>query len=111
MYACPCLHCIGPYDQDGNKCFLSVMPFRNQSKAYHLYCISNACMYTFTSVEDLYKQFTEKKNLTCVLDYMMEYQDQQKYIFRNYTVLFQHVFEGLCYLKHKGIVHRDVKCM
>ena len=41
---------------------------------------------------------------------MTVYQDQESYIFRNYTVLFQHVFKGLCYLKCKGIVHRDIKC-
>ena len=50
-----------------------------------------------------------KENLTCVLDYMTVFQDQKKFIFRNYTVLFRHVFEGLCYLKNKGIVHRDIK--
>ena len=63
----------------------------------------------YTSVEDLCKQFTKGK-LTCILDYMTAYPDQEKFIFRNYTVLFQHVFEGLCYLKRKGIVHRDIKC-
>ena len=41
---------------------------------------------------------------------MQEYQHQEKFIFRNYTVLFRHVFEGLCYLKSKGIVYRDIKC-
>ena len=61
------------------------------------------------SVEDLSKQFSAEK-LTCVLDYMKEYQPQENFIFRNYTVLFRHVFEGLCYLKSKGIVHRDIKC-
>ena len=68
---------------------------------------SNIPMYP--SAGDLYKQFTEKE-LSCVLDYMMKYQNQQKFIFRNYTVLFRHVFEGLCYLKSKEIVHRDIKC-
>ena len=54
------------------------------------------------SVEDLQKQFT-KEDLTCVLDYMTVFPNQKKFIFRNYTVLFRHVFEGLCYLKRQGI--------
>ena len=62
------------------------------------------------SVEDLQKQFTKDKRLTCVLDYMIEFPNQKKFIFRNYTVLFRHVFEGLCYLKGQGIIHRDIKC-
>ena len=62
-------------------------------------------------VEDLQKQFTKEKHLACVLDYMTVFQDQRKFIFRNYTVLFRHVFEGLCYLKSQGVVHRDIKCM
>ena len=66
-------------------------------------------MYVYVLAEDLYKQFT-KENLTCILDYMTVYPDQEKFIFRNYTVLFQHVFKGLSYLKTKGIVHRDIKC-
>ena len=45
-----------------------------------------------------------------MLDYMEKYQDQEKFIFRNYTVLFQHVFKGLSYLETKGIIHRDIKC-
>ena len=66
-------------------------------------------MHMYTSVEDLCKQFNKEK-LTCILDYMTEYPDQEKFIFCNYTVLFRHVFKGLCYLKSKGIVHRDIKC-
>ena len=64
----------------------------------------------YVSVVDLRKQFTKEEHLTCVLDYMATYKSQEKYIFRNYTVLFRHVFEGLCYLKKQGIVHRDIKC-
>ena len=67
-------------------------------------------MYMCISVEDLRKQFTKEEHLTCVLDYMKTYEFQEKFIFRNYTVLFQHVFEGLCYLEKQGIVHRDIKC-
>ena len=59
---------------------------------------------------DLRKQFTKEKHLTCVLDYMTKYPDQEKFIFRNYTVLLRHIFKGLCYLKSKEIVHRDIKC-
>ena len=47
--------------------------------------------------------------MTSVLDYMTVFQDQKKFIFRNYTVMFRHVFEGLCYLKNEGIIHRDIK--
>ena len=69
------------------------------------------CIYMFActcmSAGDIQKQFTK---LTCVKDYMKEYQNQEKFIFRNYTVLCRHVFEGLCYLKSEGIIHRDIKC-
>ena len=71
-----------------------------------MYYSSEYCI----SVVDLRKQFTKEKNLTCVLDYMTVYPDQKKFIFRNYTVLFRHIFKGLCYLKSKEIVHRDIKC-
>ena len=63
----------------------------------------------YISAEDLCKQFTKEK-LTCFLDYMTVHPDQEKFIFHNYTVLFRHVFKGLCYLNRKGIVHRDIKC-
>ena len=62
------------------------------------------------SAEDLRKQFTKQEYLTCVLDYMTTYKFQEKFIFHNYTALFRHVFEGLCYLKEQGIVHKDIKC-
>lgn len=108
IYVCslPPIH-VGPYNKDGNRCFLSVMSFKNRRKFIVQFQYgSNMPMYP--SAGDLYKQFTEKE-LSCVLDYMMKYQNQQKFIFRNYTVLFRHVFEGLCYLKSKRIVHRDIK--
>lgn len=63
----------------------------------------------YIPVEDLQKQFTKDTRLTCVLDYMQESQYQKNFIFRNYTVLLQHVFEGLCYLKSQRVVHRDIK--
>jgi len=85
------------------------MSFKNQRRFLYL-CTLHITSNIYMSLEDLYKQFAKEKDLTCVLDYMMRYQDQEKFIFRNYTVIFQHVFEGLHYLEAKGIVHRDIKC-
>ena len=61
-------------------------------------------------VEGLDEQFNEKATCRSVLDYMAKYKGQKMLIFRNYLVLFHHVFDGLAYLQTQKIVHRDIKC-
>ena len=41
---------------------------------------------------------------------MCHYLDEMDFIFRNYTVVFKHVFKALGFLEFHGIIHRDVKC-
>lgn len=41
---------------------------------------------------------------------MCHYHEEMDFIFRNYTVVFKHVFKGLHFLETNGIIHRDVKC-
>ena len=75
-------------------------------------------MYSYSYVVNiLINEFTggldeqfKKVNLKCVLDYMASYLDEMDFIFRNYTVVFKHVFKGLMFLELNGIIHRDVKC-
>lgn len=40
---------------------------------------------------------------------MVHFPGEEDTIFRNFLILFLHVFEGLEYLHGKGIVHGDVK--
>ena len=60
----------------------------------------------FIYVGSLNEQFVKHK---CVVDYMVEFKDQQQCIFGNYIMMFSHVFEGLKYLHSQQIVHGDVK--
>ena len=73
----------------------------------HIYVTDDAL------IGDLDEQFKQKSSLKCVLDYMGCYQEDMDFIFRNYTVVFKHVFNGLCFLERNRIIHRDVKskCM
>ena len=44
------------------------------------------------------------------MDYMCQYLEEMDFIFRNFTVVFKHVFKALYFLETHGIIHRDVKC-
>jgi len=61
-------------------------------------------------VVGLNEQFSTKSTCQSVLDYMVKHRGQKKLMFRNYLVLFHHVFDGLSYLQTQEIVHRDIKC-
>jgi len=81
------------------------MPFMNQSEFYLLYrIIIDVC------VVGLNEQFGKGAPCKSVLDYMAKHRGQKKLMFRNYLVLFHHVFDGLSYLQTQKIVHRDIKC-
>ncbi|XP_065896970.1 uncharacterized protein [Dysidea avara] len=75
-------------DSSEKRVFLSVMPYMNR--------------------KGLHEQFNGT-SCRCILDYMYEFQDEEKCILYNYTVIFLHVYKGLEYLHSKGIVHGDVK--
>ncbi|XP_065897013.1 uncharacterized protein [Dysidea avara] len=55
------------------------------------------------------EHFKKPPEPDCIIKYMISFKDQEKCIFRNYKILFLHVFKGLQYLHSKGIVHGDVK--
>jgi len=78
---------------------------------YGVICICLVVCVTDYDVGGLHEHF--KKPQDCVIKYMIDFKDQEKCIFQNYTLLFLHVFKGLQYLHSKGIVHGDIKgvCM
>jgi len=96
----------GPRCGDGKQSYLFVMPFVNQSKSIH-FSVAYVCVWRYT--ESLDKQFVIEKSCKCVLDYMKHYDDQQKFIYQNYLLLFHQVFDALSYLQTQQVVHRDVK--
>ena len=59
-----------------------------------------------TLLGGLHKQFKTHK---CIVDYMVQFPEEEDMIFNNFLILFLHVFKGLEYLHEKGIVHGDVK--
>ncbi|XP_065896986.1 uncharacterized protein [Dysidea avara] len=71
--------------------YLFVMPFMNQKGL------------------DEQLKHTDPSKCHCVLEYMADFGDQKKCIFRNYLELFHQVFDGLSYLKTQELVHRDIK--
>ena len=103
LYVCMYL---GPRDKDGKQCYLFVMPFMNKSKCLHV-CV----WYEQLAIGSFDEELKKEKTCKCVLDCMKQNENNIDLVFRNYTITFRHVFEGLCYLESMGIVHRDVKGM
>ena len=71
----------------------------------HVVHIRTTCFY----LGGLDEHFKKPPEPDCIIKYMISFKDQEKCIFRNYKILFLHVFKGLQYLHSKGIVHGDVK--
>ena len=93
--------------EKGKRIFLFTMPYMNESKdvSLHIYTdyIRKCC-----NLGGLHKQFKTHK---CIIEHMYHYPDEEEIIFKNFLILFLHVFQGLEYLHEKEIVHGDVKGM
>lgn len=91
--------------EEGKRTFLFTMPYMNESMyiVIYLQCIFN---YRCYNLGGLHKQF---KTHNCIVDYMHHYPEEEDTIFRNFLIIFLHVFQGLEYLHDRGIVHGDVK--
>ena len=102
---------VGPLIKDDKnvdkRSYLFVMPFMNQSEFYLVY----VDLLFSLNIEGLDEQLkhTDPSKCHCVLEYMADFGDQKKCIFRNYLELFHQVFDGLSYLKTQELVHRDIK--